>query len=417
MSNGFYSKKRKTKANKVENLYKILGTRSNIGQDRIKEKYIKKLREFPPETHPEEFQEIRRAYEILKDVDRRKEYDMVRKYGDNLEKFMDDIESLIEMGEFEKAQNLLNYVSEIDSNNIEVKLAQVHLFLEMGEMEEFQDLIDELIEMVDIEEKQDLIFIKASMLHSKKYYKQVLDTLNKGLIYIRDMKYWYELRIMAWLDSGHLKEAWQEFGIALPKIKKLTIDDLNLLIDWLNIGIKLGKWGEISKIQNYFRKLSKNITDEEELSMLKYYLLEEVELYLEVPRYREADIYLQIASQIYPKDLDIKEHRKEIQPVAKLEKELIRSSKDYELIPYVHVKILDLFYKRYSDNENYEEFLKEYPHEMMQELESEKEAIAYGVMRIKKKYPSLYREFNKELVELFDESTEGLNREQKRRLR
>lgn len=417
MARGSYSNRRKAKTDKVENLYKILGTRSNIGQDRIKEKYIEKLREFPPETHPEEFQEIRRAYETLKDVDRRKEYDMVRKYGDKLEKTMGEVMLFIEMGEFKKARNLLNYVSEIEPTNIAVKIAQAYLLLEMEELEEFQDLTDKIIEMVDIEEKQDFIFITASMLHSKGYYKQVLDTLNKGLTYVTDMKHWYELRIMARLDSGHFKEAWQEFEIALPRIKNLTIDDLDLLIDWLNIGMELEKWGEISKIQNYFKKLSTNLTDEEELSMLKYYLLEEAEAYVEVNRYREADICLQIASQIFQKDIAIKERRKEIQPIAKLERDLVRSAKDQEVIPYVQVKITDLFLTKYSDEENYEEFLKEYPHEMMQELESEKEAIAYGVMRIKKKYPSLYKEFNKELVELFDESTEGLNREQRRRLR
>lgn len=417
MTRRSYSNNRKTKRGKVENLYKILGTRSNIGQDRIKEKYIEKLREFPPETHPEEFQEIRRAYEILKDVDRRKEYDMVRKYGDKLEKSMDDIDLLIEMGEFKKAQNLLDYVSGIDPNNVAVKLAQVHLFLEMEDMEKFQDLTDELIEMIDTEEKQDVIFIKASMLHSKGYYKQVLDTLNKGLIYVRDMKYWYELRIMTLLDSGHFKEAWQEFEVALPKIENLTIDDLELLIDWLNIGMKLEKWGEISKIQNYFKKLSKNITDEDDLSMLKYYLLDEVELYLGVARHREASIYLQIVSQIFLKDMNIKERRKEIERIAKLEMELIRSSKDLEIIPYVHVRIMDLFLAKYSDEENYQEFLNDYPYEMMQELESENEEITYGVMRIKKKYPSLYKEFKQELIELFEENTEGLNREQKRRLR
>jgi hypothetical protein len=54
---------------------------------------------------------------------------------------------------------------------------------------------------------------------------------------------------------------------------------------------------------------------------------------------------------------------------------------------------------------------------MMRELECMKEDIAYGILRIKKKYPSLYKEFNKELTELFNESTEGLNREQRRSLR
>lgn len=175
--------------------------------------------------------------------------------------------------------------------------------------------------------------------------------------------------------------------------------------------------GEISKIQNYFRKLSKAIVDEEELYILKDHLLEEAELYVEVSRYREADVYMKLANRIYPKDKSIKERMKEIQPIVKLDMELTRSEKDQELIPYVRVKILELFNEKYSNIETYEKFLNNYPHEMMKEMEWMKEDIAYGVLRIKKKYPSLYKEFNKELTKLFNESTEGLNREQRRSLR
>lgn len=416
MTRGSYFKSRK-KINKVENFYKILGTRSNIGQDRIKEKYIEKLREFPPETHPEEFQEVRRAYETLKDVNKRKQYDMFRKYGDKLENTMNDAIFSISIGEFEKAQKLIDYVLEIDPDNIAVRLTQAELFLDKEEIEKFHDLTDEIIEMCDIGEKQCIIFIKFTMLHLKGYYDKALAALAKGLVYITDMKQFHGLRIMAFLDSGNFQGAWEEFKNALPPIASLTIEDLELLLYWLNTGIELEKWGEISKIYNYFRKLSKTIIDEEELSLLKDRLLEEAESYVGASRYREADIYMQLASQIYQKDIFIKERRKEIQSIAKLEMELIRSSKDHDLIPYVHVKILDLYLAKYSDSESYEEFLNDYPHEMMKEFECMKEDIAYGVLRIKKKYPSLYKEFNKELVELFNESTEGLNREQRRNLR
>lgn len=61
--------------------------------------------------------------------------------------------------------------------------------------------------------------------------------------------------------------------------------------------------------------------------------------------------------------------------------------------------------------------MMEYPHDMMSELEWMKEEIAYGVQRMKKRYPSIYKEFKKELMDLFNESTEGLNREQRRRIK
>jgi len=61
-----------------DNLYRRLGTRSNISQARIREKYVARLREFPPETHPEEFRIIREAYEILSNPETRADYDAAR---------------------------------------------------------------------------------------------------------------------------------------------------------------------------------------------------------------------------------------------------------------------------------------------------------------------------------------------------
>lgn len=411
------SRRKKRKKDKVENLYKILGTRSNISQDRIKEKYIEKVKEFPPETHPEEFQEIRRAYETLKDVNKRKQYDMLRKYGDSLEKTMEDVMSAISIGEYEKAKGLIEYVLEIDPDNVAVRLTRAELFLNMENIEEFYSTINKIIEDCDIEEKQYAIFIKFNMLCSSEYYDEALAELEKDKKFITNIEKYHEIRIFAFLDSDNSQQAWGEFKKALPPIDNLTIDNLNMLLLWLNTGIELDKWGDISKIQDYFRNLSKNINDEEELSILKDHLLEEAEEYVDVSRYREADVFMRIASKIFPKDKSIRERREEIRVIVKLDMELNRSSKDQELIPYVHVKIVDLFLEKYSNSEVYDEFLNNYPHEMMKELEWMKEDIAHGVMRIKKKYPALYREFKMELTELFNESTKGLNREQRRGLR
>lgn len=410
-------KKKKTKKEKVENLYKILGTRSNIGQGRIREKYIEKLREFPPETHPEEFQEIRRAYETLKDINKRKQYDMMRKYGDSLEDAMDEVMYLMSVKEFEKAEKLIDDILEIDSDNIPVRLTKSKLLLEIGKVEEFSVLMDEIVEMSDIEGKQYILFIEFNMLTSKEYYDKAFAKLDNGKEYITDLKEYHKIRAAAFLESENLEDAWNELKSAYPSSDNLTIGDLDLLVFCLNTIMELEKWGEVSKVQNYLRKMAKAIVDEEELSMIKGYLLEEAELYVDVSRYREADVFMQIASQICKNDRYIKERKNEIQGISRLEKELIRSSKDHDLIPYVHVNIVDLFLSEYGNHDSYADFLNDYPHEMMRELEDMKEDIASGVLRVKKKYPILYKEFRKELDELFDESTEGLNREQRRALR
>ncbi len=409
--------KRKRKKEKIENLYKILGTRSNISQERIKEKYIEKLKEFPPETYPEEFQEIRRAYEVLKNPQKRKQYDMMRKYGDKIEKTMEDAIFSMSIGNYDDANRLLEYINEIDPGNIVVKLTQAEISVELEDFERFESLMDEVLKNSTIEDKEYIIFIKFSILNNRGYQDRALEALEKGKEYIINVEHYHWLRAMSLLESDNYDKAWGEFKDALPPIVNIDIEQMDILIAWLNTAIELDKWGEISKIQNYFKQVFKKIEDEEELYMVEDQLLEEAEDYIYAARFRAADIFMQLLTQLNPKDVEARERRREIQAMVKLDMEISRLIKDQETFPFVMLKVLDLYLAKYSDEEVYEEFMDDFPHNMMMEMEWEKEEIAYGILRMKKRYPSLYREFNKELMDLFNQSTEGLNREQRRRLR
>src|SRR5690625_7616923 len=88
--------------NKIESYYKTLGTTANIGNARIKEKYIQALKKHPPETDPEGFEKVRQAYEALKDPEKRKQYDLVRKYGENVEGLIEEAFDALETKDFKK---------------------------------------------------------------------------------------------------------------------------------------------------------------------------------------------------------------------------------------------------------------------------------------------------------------------------
>lgn len=414
---GTFSRNRKSNAKKVENLYKILGTRSNIGQDRIKEKYIVKLREFPPETHPDEFQEIRRAYETLKDPKKRKQYDLTRKYGDKIDKAMDDVLDSMERGNYEKAKKLIKFAEEIDPSNLEVKVVKAEISIELKEFEQFYSLMDEIIEKCDVEDKEAVVSIKIDLLSSRGYWEKALEAVEQGKQYIEKIMEYHRLRVLLFINIGNLHQAWIEIKESLPHTDELTIDDLYMLITWLNLGIELEKWGELSKIGNYIRKLSSNIIEEEELAILKSKLLEEADIDSEQAMYRAADIFLLLLSQVDQKDIYIKERRKKTQELAKLDMEITRATKDPGVFTYVQVKLLNLYLKEYSAPQYYNEYLRDYPHDMMNELEYMSEEIVHGILKIKKKYPYLYRKYKEELTELYNKSTEGLNREQRRQLR
>jgi curved DNA-binding protein CbpA len=60
-----------------KNHYEILGITKTAGNEEIKRAYFTQVRKYQPDRFPEEFKEIRTAYEILSDGQKRAEYDII----------------------------------------------------------------------------------------------------------------------------------------------------------------------------------------------------------------------------------------------------------------------------------------------------------------------------------------------------
>ena len=58
----------------VDSYYHLLGTDRNADSKSLKSGYFKAIRKYPPDMEPEMFQEVRKAYEILMNPEKRKEY-------------------------------------------------------------------------------------------------------------------------------------------------------------------------------------------------------------------------------------------------------------------------------------------------------------------------------------------------------
>lgn len=85
------------------NLYEILQISSSASDKEIRIAYINMIKKFPNEKHPEEFKEIRKAYEVLKDTASRKEYDTMDKYGAEINKLEEEAQKALETDNLETA--------------------------------------------------------------------------------------------------------------------------------------------------------------------------------------------------------------------------------------------------------------------------------------------------------------------------
>ena len=77
MSNGkTRSRKKRSPPGLEKTPYNILGISESATSDEIRTAYLEKVRISPPEKDPEAFQEIRKAYGVLVDGEKKKELDL-----------------------------------------------------------------------------------------------------------------------------------------------------------------------------------------------------------------------------------------------------------------------------------------------------------------------------------------------------
>lgn len=126
-------------------LYEVLGVPGDATQDEIRRAYAQLVRQYPPAQHPEEFQQIRRAYEVLSDPDRRAEYDSSVKYGAEVKRKLDEATRLAEAQNWLAAIPLLRevvaFVPELDEARHFLALC----YRNAGDLEAAIDTFRELI--------------------------------------------------------------------------------------------------------------------------------------------------------------------------------------------------------------------------------------------------------------------------------
>lgn len=94
-----------------QNHYATLGVERSADVRAIKKAYFALVRQFPPESHPEEFKRVRAAYEVLSDPEARDRYDEqekgYREYEDDVAAALAAAEEAASSGDEEAAQSAL----------------------------------------------------------------------------------------------------------------------------------------------------------------------------------------------------------------------------------------------------------------------------------------------------------------------
>jgi tetratricopeptide (TPR) repeat protein len=403
---------------KIENYYKLLGTRSNIKQENIKKKYIEMVKQFPPETHPEEFEQIREAYEVLRDPKKRREYDIMRKYGNKIEKLIERAERCAEEEQWEQAQRLYQDAVNIMPESIPARIGLAHATLFLGNLEEFEAQCAQLVAMAPEGMEARLYIVRASMYAEANELDKARQVFMEACERYPDHIY----ETASFLVSAYFAfeldhEAWDLLVSVLPQPGQERPEHIHLFILWVHTMARLKKWDLWSQVQGRTRKFLRSLSDAEAKQLVLTALNEQVEMLYEVGAFRPCEIFADFMHVLDSKSIAIREIRAKIQRMRRLEKEMGRLQRDFELFPLIAYEAERYFMEQFFPEETVPELEESFSFDLLSELQEMDMEFLSGIQHIKRKYPLIYKEFKDRWEQLYAEHAKDLNRETRRKFR
>lgn len=411
-----------------DNLYKRLGTRSNISQGRIREKYIAKLREFPPETHPEEFRRVREAYEILSRAETRTQYDAARQSKHSWSELLEAGSRAYDDENYPKAERLLEEASRIRPTHfIYMTLAHARLYGE-DDLQGFKQFIDQALELAeDDKEACGTEIVRVVELMNHDQFDEGVDRLfgavdrypHEKSIYYKILPYLASRahHLDSFVDTHEIMERlWPERG-------QESVEDLPLFRHYLDVIDGANRWDRKSQIVARLKSLAKNLQDERDVERAKMMFEEEFDEYEQLGRFKEAELATIFLLELDRHDVDYKEWNASIKEKVAAEKAYKKLMIDDSVFPGARTFAEYWFFLRYLPPDAMPEELEE-----LADIEAQtdfyglaeaeyKYLLGYGLHQIRKKHPEIYKFFREEWDELLAESTEGLSRKERRSLK
>lgn len=411
------SNKQEVLSKELESFYEILEIEEEASTEEIQKAYRQKVREYPPEERPEEFKKVREAYDVLRDPKIRVEYAHRKKYGDRVKELVDEGFTAMHNEEFERALDLFSEAQDIHPTYINL----YRYGASAGRVLDDEDIIEEQIEKMESNFPKEAQFSdyvdKAGVYAYLGMEEETIEALSKAEVLAtkKDREAIDSVYVDLYFFKGeHRKMIDFLEKKMLPPIQDQTIEDLPHIIRWINGNIDTNQWSVKPKMKKRIKTLLQAVEDEDKEYML-FVLKKEFHDYMKMSRFRQGQFYLDLIF-LEEKTPFIREHRKELANLVKLEKEYDRLFDDEKIFPLVVMQAHEFYVEDYIPHEDPEE-LKARHSDLFDKYAHMDEEYAAGIVRLKKRYPNLYRHYKEEWDALFAEKTRDLNREARRRLR
>lgn len=230
----------KTSAVSSSSLYGVLDVASDADVETIRQQYVHLIRQFPPETHPDRFQIIRAAYDVLKDPESRRQYDRERFYGNSLDNLRAQVDKLLAKGRGQDALRLLHQIVDIKPSADDYML-MVEGYRAFGQMQDANDAYLKAMALVDDAEDKVRLGMRGAHLSIGDDDDDDDQRIIDALLQLADQYPKIAPPLIAsdlfhhYLNLGQIKPGMAYFRRLIPRKKYLTARDFAIYMEWLNV--------------------------------------------------------------------------------------------------------------------------------------------------------------------------------------
>lgn len=409
-------KRRKKAQGEVADYYALLDVDADAAPAAIKRGYIEKIKQYPPETHPEEFQKIRKAYDNLRDTELRKQYDIVRTYGETVEDLLREATSRLINSQSIK---LLERAVAIDPQHSKARLALAYAYIYSGKALPFTAQFNELKQVVSPDQWPEMWSNKITMLMQVGRVDDAFDELQKfKKANPKAVREFWDLYLEVYDAADCEGQLLIEIEAQVREIEAPAGDDIQLYAAWINLADALDEPGKLSKAQTAAQKFVKAFRNPEDVRVIVGILMEEYRKCYEDEDFDGAKMFIDLALAADKNNKELQQASIRIQMLNSMMNEVERATYDKKLFPLVLMDAIRWIAEEFQVLEDVlEEMECVFSDDFIEELQEMAEEYAAGIIYLKKKFPTSYRYYQQRWDALFKEKTAGLNREARRGLR
>ena len=244
----------------TSNYYELLGVEPTIPQNEIRRAYFKALKSYPVDKHPDKHQEVRKAYDILGDPQKRKDYDLERENAGEIGELLTEGQELFEQERYSEAITLLKKAVVLSPTQAAEKLL-IQCNLKLGKLENAIKILNVLLERnkedIDLYESMGYSLLVYLIEETSNDHTQMTQEHKKSLILLQDIfdtciqinpeareGYMGNARVQLYLQKYDICENWcqkaidcddqhdfDDFDSFILKLETLIIQNKNELLE------------------------------------------------------------------------------------------------------------------------------------------------------------------------------------------